>query len=169
MGLSLTQKVVDDPKVTKALEEVQAQGMASGDAAGGDLTGTYPDPQLAPDSVGSAEIAAGAVGTSEAPGFVNSTVETLKVIRGRINTASSGTILQGSGFTITRNGTGDLTVTFTAAFSALPSVPAPGAEGGDLIGNLQGAPTTTTARFQLFSTGGTLTDGIFSFIAIGPR
>jgi hypothetical protein len=46
---------------------------------------------------------------------------TLKVIRGTVNTAGSGTIVQGSGFTITRNGTGDITVTFSTAFASAPS------------------------------------------------
>jgi hypothetical protein len=46
---------------------------------------------------------------------------TLKVIRGTVNTAGTGSIVSGSGFTITRHSTGNLTVTFTTAFASAPS------------------------------------------------
>jgi hypothetical protein len=46
---------------------------------------------------------------------------TLKVIRGTVNTAGAGSIVSGSGFTITRHSTGNLTVTFTTAFASAPS------------------------------------------------
>lgn len=46
--------------------------------------------------------------------------ETLKIIRGNVN--SVGTILSGTGFTIQRNSTGNYTITFSTAFSGIPTV-----------------------------------------------
>ncbi len=43
----------------------------------------------------------------------------LKIIRGTVN--ANGTIASGSGFTVTKNGTGDYTINFSSAFSGTPT------------------------------------------------
>lgn len=45
-----------------------------------------------------------------------------RAVRGIINTASAGSIVQGTGFTIVRNGAGDVTVTITTPFTEIPVV-----------------------------------------------
>lgn len=101
---------------------------------------------------------------------VASTVEDLKVIRGIINTTTP-TIVKGSGFSIGKNATGDVTVTFTAGFSDTPSVAhAAGESAGVLQTKLNAAPSSTTARILLFVANPfAANDGLFHFIAIGPR
>jgi hypothetical protein len=125
---------------------------------------------LAPDAVGSSEIAPGAVGVTEAPDFVNSTVEDMKVIRGTI-TSTTPTIVNGSGFTLTRNGVGDVTVTFSAAFSGAPAVTVSGALAGAGTGPLWvvDTVTTTTVKIRCFTTAPAAQEYTAYFIAIGPR
>lgn len=124
--------------------------------------------EIATDAVGSAEIAAGAVGTSEAPDFVNSTVENLKVIRGAFGTTTPS-VQSGSGFTLTRNAAGDVTVNFSASFSANPSVTATAVTLGAGV-SLQALPSASSARFQAFNTTtAAAVETNVCFIAIGPR
>ena len=90
------------------------------------------------------------------------------LVRGRIDTTTP-TILQGVGFTVVKNGTGDVTITFSTAFGGIPAVVATvdravGSNAESIF--LQGAPTTTTARVQRI-TATALEDGTFSFLAIG--
>jgi hypothetical protein len=102
--------------------------------------------------------------------------EALRIIRGRIS--ATATILQGTGFSVARTGgggaAGDYTVTFTSAYSAIPTITATseGTAAGSrpLIAQLNAAPTATTVRvlIQLGNANGTTTDAPFSFIAIGP-
>lgn len=106
-------------------------------------------------------IASGVRGTAE---------ESLRIIRGRVDTTGSGSILQGDGFTIARNGTGDVTVTFTTAFSAIPAV-VPTAES-DTSGMTHIGKVRTVAagsvRLQRNLAGVSDQDGIMHFIAVGP-
>jgi hypothetical protein len=92
----------------------------------------------------------------------------LKVIRGTVNTAGAGSIVQGSGFTIARNGVGDVTVTFSTAFSAAPSAPfGTNADAATFIT----MPSTTTFRVLLRNeAAGVLgaVDAQFTFVAVGP-
>lgn len=95
----------------------------------------------------------------------------LKIIRGAVDTTGSGSILVGSGFTITRNGTGDVTVNFTVAFSTAPAVAlAAGTTAGVVAKLVTTEPTTGAARVLVGTiAAGVATDGIFHFIAAGPR
>lgn len=130
---------------------------------GGDLTGT----------VANAQIGAGAVGTSEAPTFVNSTVETLKIIRGIFDTNST-TPVEGLGFTLTNNaGAGDMTVTFTAAFSDVPSITLGLDESGTGANSVKFFPagSYSASSFRVIALDGSFTqvDAKVHFTAIGPR
>lgn len=128
---------------------------------GGDLTGT----------VANAQIGAAAVGTTEAPTFVNSTVENLKVIRGVVNTTTT-TPVEGAGFTLTDSGVGDMTINFSAAFSDVPAVVCEVAylDGGSSAYHaVLLAATASTARVGLNTFAGSAAEGIFHFIAVGPR
>lgn len=94
----------------------------------------------------------------------------MKIVRGRIDTTGPS-ILQGKGFTVSSNGTADVTVTFTRPFSAIPSVTATvdrTVGGTGRIVTLNAAPTTSTARFLRVSISDTAVDGTFCFDAIGP-
>lgn len=97
----------------------------------------------------------------------------LRVIRGRINSAAPGTILQGAGFTITRNGTGDVTVNYNTPFNGVPAVTSQieATAGGANVAQIQGganAPTASKVRFQLVNqVGPVVEDAVFNFIAVG--
>lgn len=99
--------------------------------------------------------------------------ESLRIIRGIVGEDAS--ILGGSGFTVSRLTTGDYLITFTTAFSALPSVTAIGQ-----FVTLQ-CPTSintfsvSTSSVRLFvrqvgcGSNESLTNQRFQFIAVGPR
>lgn len=100
---------------------------------------------------------------------VNSTVEDLKVIRGVV--LANGTISKGTGFTITKNGTGDYTINYTAAFSDLPTVQVTietGAGTSYMAIITVNAAGSTRINTQASTTGAVL-DRIFHFTAMGPR
>lgn len=94
----------------------------------------------------------------------------LRIIRGQID-STAPTINYGSGFTIVKNSTGDVTITFTTPFSAAPAfVVGPYTEGVSwrfAEMNLS-LPTTSTARVGLKAEAGGAVDGHFDFIAVGP-
>lgn len=79
---------------------------------------------------------------------------------------SAGAITAGTGFSVVHNGTGDYTVTFTAAFSAVPVVVVTGigttqpAESVWMVSALAGS-----VRILSFTTAGSPVDDPFNFIA----
>jgi hypothetical protein len=97
---------------------------------------------------------------------VDSLNEDLRVVRGGVNTASPGTILQGAGFTITRLGTGEVKVTFTTAFSGVPTV-TPTARTFTHKANA-GEPLAGSVLIGVNASGAAV-DGVVDFIAAGPR
>lgn len=165
--------------------------------AGGDLTGTYPNPSIAAGAIVNADVnAAAAIAYSklnlatslitgdaaasfkapdadkldgvDSTGYVTAG-EALKTIRGIIDTAGSGTIKKGTGFTINRTATGRVTITFTAAFSDVPSVVCTPA-GTTNISTFQSEEATKEKAVTVtINTLFLAADGVFHFIAIGPR
>lgn len=102
---------------------------------------------------------------------VTSPDEDLRFVRGVVNTAT-GAIVRGAGFTVVRNGVGDVTITFTTAFKSPPAVvPGVGSTAITASAKLFNAePTITTARILVFLTGtGAAADGLMHFTAAGPR
>lgn len=100
----------------------------------------------------------------------------LRMLRGRINTTTP-TILTGLGFTVTRAGVGDITVSFTPAFTTIPSAVA-SAEATNIGRSVTtDGPTTSAIRFIRWRigtgdppVGGGVTneDGILDFVIVGP-
>ncbi len=90
---------------------------------------------------------------------------TSRTIRGTVNTATPGTIVSGTGFTVSRNGLGVVEVAFNGAYPSVPSVVVTGAVAAVI-------PVVTTtaaiATVSLANSGGTYFDTTFHFIAIGP-
>lgn len=89
-----------------------------------------------------------------------------RIVWGIVN--SDGTLAEGTGFTPSRTGTGDYTLTWSEAFSDVPAVDVTANGGGDRSENAE--PTTTTCRVTIDTsqTAGTLIDTKFNFIAVGP-
>ena len=100
---------------------------------------------------------------AERHGFLSDQKANPRAVCGRVNTASAGTILDGSGFTITRNGTGDLTVTFSTPFSSVPVVVATSEWNETWVDAAN--QTVSAVRVLLADATGTAKDGIFNFIA----
>lgn len=135
---------------------------------------------IAADAVGASEIAASAVGTSEiADGTVTgadlgsntaTTVENLRIIRGRIS--STGAVVVGTGFTAVRNGLADYTITFSSPFTSEPTVTATSYNNNIATDDYPVSIVVTTnssVRLTPRITGGFRGDTSFNFIAIGPR
>jgi hypothetical protein len=112
-----------------------------------------------------------AAGNHTHTGFVAVSETGLKEIRGRVFTDNGGAarIDSGTGFTAARNGTGDVTITFTAAFSSAPSVTAnvEAAAGTYNQGVTIVAPGTTTVRLVAWNAGAAVAAEI-NFVALGP-
>jgi len=94
----------------------------------------------------------------------------LRTIRGTVN--ADGTIAEGTGFTITDNGTGDHTVNFTTAFSDVPSVGlsvVKTASGSAHYGTHESlAVGSVRIKTFLHLSSSSASDMEFSFIAVGP-
>lgn len=103
--------------------------------------------------------------------FAPSSGENLRIVRG--NVTAGGAIVEGTGFTATRTGTGRYTITFSTAFpTSEPPVMTLTGIGSTLsvvIANIYSPTTTTTAFVRTTNTAGTDVDSAFNFIAIGPR
>jgi len=105
----------------------------------------------------------GSTGQLFAPGGV----ENLRILRGRINAA--GGITTGTGFTVSKTGTGAYTVTFTTAFSGEPTITATPQVALARIATCTSV-FAGSAQFRTFvATSGAAIDQDFHFIAIGPR
>lgn len=93
-----------------------------------------------------------------------------KMVWGRVDTTTP-TILNGSGFSVAKNATGDVTVTFSTTFDSIPAVVACADRGVGANGFAvyqSAAPTTTTARFVRATQAGAAEDGTLSFVAVAP-
>ena len=91
----------------------------------------------------------------------------LRVIRGTITTTAPA-IREGEGFTIAKNGTGDVTATFGTAFSGVPTVLVSTESTGVRAEN-RATPTTTTARVYVTDLSGGTVEGVIHFVAVGPE
>jgi hypothetical protein len=101
-----------------------------------------------------------------------STSEGLKIVRGVI--ANDGSIIRGEGFTAAHTATGRFTITFTTAFSAEPVVVctrdnSAGLSPTTVFIEINSNLTSASAVQVMTSSGGSLSDAGFRFIAIGPR
>lgn len=89
-----------------------------------------------------------------------------RIVTGIINTTSP-TIVSGEGFSVNKNGTGDVTVTFDTPFSETPRVQVTVRNTSVLIGQLVTAATSSAARVGINSTAASPTDSEFHFEATG--
>jgi hypothetical protein len=87
-----------------------------------------------------------------------------RIIAGIINTTGSGSISAGEGFSITRNGTGDITITFDADFNRLPAVTA--TKFGVGVCHFSGLPGLDAIRIVVKDAAFAAIDGSFSFVAV---
>lgn len=94
--------------------------------------------------------------------------ESLKVIRGIVSTTTP-TIVKGSGFTLTKSAPGRVTINFTVAFSDIPSVTFAPSDGSHISTIMSEQATASKAVTVTLSTLFEASEGIFHFIAIGPR
>ncbi len=109
------------------------------------------------------DIKLGSTGQFFAPGGE----ENLRILRGRISGA--GGITSGTGFTVSKTGTGAYTVTFSTAFSSQPTVTATPQVALSRLATCTSV-LAGSAQFRTFtSTDGAAIDQDFHFIAVGPR
>jgi len=93
--------------------------------------------------------------------------ENLRMIRGIFS--SSGTLVNGQGFTSVRTTNGSYTVTFTPAFSDLPAVTATTQTGLSRFATVTSVAAGSVQIRTWDSASEVLNDSQVNFIAIGPR
>lgn len=93
-----------------------------------------------------------------------------RIVYGTVD-STGPTIIRGVGFTVAKNGTGDVTLTFDPPFSDVPVITTCGridaASGGGVILR-RGAATASTVRLVGRDLTGAAADGEMDFEAIGP-
>jgi hypothetical protein len=100
--------------------------------------------------------------------LVHDTAESLKIIRGIVDTSGAGSIVEGAGFTIKRKAAGDIEILFTDDFSDVPSVTV-AVLGGTMRVVRVNEATAAATRLIVQTTGLIAVDNVLSFIAVGPR
>lgn len=111
------------------------------------------------------DIRLGAAGQYLVPG----SPENLRIIRGVVS--GGGVTLAGTGFSVAHPSTGVFTVTYSTAFTALPTVTSnvESGAGAARVVTLE-ATSASSATFRIFIPNtAALVDGAFHFIVIGPR
>jgi len=92
--------------------------------------------------------------------------ETLKITRGVVD--SAGAVTEGSGFTAVRNSTGDFTITFSTAFSDVPSFQATPVGTNRSITIV--AASTTQVNYQIRANNdNALANNDHHILAVGPK
>jgi hypothetical protein len=95
------------------------------------------------------------------------TKPTERTVRGYVTAAAAPT---GTGFTVTKTGTGAYQLRFTPPFGAPPNVVASSAQAGSAVANIgSGVDAASAAVVMYVSTTGALVDQPFHFIATGPE
>lgn len=164
MADRLPDQRIDDPQVRRNFDQIQLQ-----------LEGLENDIAAA-EAAAAAALAAHEADTTSIHGIADTTklvrtsgtgLETaLRVIRGVITTTTPTTDA-GSGFSVSRNGTGDVTISFSTAFASQPAVTFGLVSSGTESITIT-AQSASSVRVLCQTAAGAATDRQFHFIAIGP-
>ena len=89
-GSVRTDEVSDDSLTGADIDEASLGGLSAtpSGAAGGDLSGVYPNPSIAPDAVGASEVANGSIGAPE----LAASIPAARVTRSTAQTITTGVV-----------------------------------------------------------------------------